>query len=588
MLPAGIAATVSPHSRSHTASGPRTGRLRGFFHYSHAHSHQNSSPASTTVTTTTVTNTQNNTTATLPQQQQQQQQTTTRTRQRRATSPLNNTNSWIPTVSGVSGLSRVATLPAAELSRNSVHATNVVSSSPSPAIPSSSDDLNIPVRSIDETISTDSPSSSQQLQPSQQQTQTQTQQPAMSRIPSTPAVAQQPPQPQPSIRFTPYTDQRSGRQSLYFAPIERSLRHKDDRIKVGRASERGTSDPYAPVGFSSKVVSRRHCEFWCDNGQWFIKDIKSSSGTFLNHIRLSAPGIESKAYPLKDGDILQLGIDFKGGEEQIFRCVKIRIELNRAWQKALNHFNMSAHRRLRNLAKGEKDSDACSIHSSECAICLLSVAPCQSLFVAPCSHVWHYKCIRPLVEKDYPTFLCPNCRAIADLEREIDEDEFGDGWEIPTAEAMVQPPPPPPPPQQHEYYSPPLPPAAVVAGEPSTATAAVPPPPLPSGTADPPAHLDPLSEPTRPPPLPPTTPPPQTNNPWRGCLDEAGEDAEDEGEEDEDEEDGSSGGETGHDGGPLTPMNDAGPYVLDGRDRVDRRRTLFMPLSALQPGETYF
>jgi len=58
----------------------------------------------------------------------------------------------------------------------------------------------------------------------------------------------------------------------------------------------------------------------------------------LNHIRLSPPGIESREHPLKDGDILQLGIDFKGGEEQIFRCVKIRIELNRAWQKALNHF----------------------------------------------------------------------------------------------------------------------------------------------------------------------------------------------------------------------------------------------------------
>lgn len=69
-----------------------------------------------------------------------------------------------------------------------------------------------------------------------------------------------------------------------------------------------------------------------------MRDVKSSSGTFLNHLRLSAPGMESKAYALHDGDILQLGIDFKGGEEQIFRCVKIRVELNRAWQKSLNNF----------------------------------------------------------------------------------------------------------------------------------------------------------------------------------------------------------------------------------------------------------
>lgn len=128
-----------------------------------------------------------------------------------------------------------------------------------------------------------------------------------------------------------------------FPPIERALRFKDERIRVGRYSDRDSSNPSAPVGFKSKVVSRRHCEFWCDGGQWYVKDVKSSSGTFLNHIRLSAPGMESKAYPLYDGDILQLGIDFKGGEEQIFRCVKIRVELNRAWQKSLNNFKYVGH-----------------------------------------------------------------------------------------------------------------------------------------------------------------------------------------------------------------------------------------------------
>lgn len=55
--------------------------------------------------------------------------------------------------------------------------------------------------------------------------------------------------------------------------------------------------------------------------------------------------------------------------------------------------------------------------------------PCQSLFVAPCSHVWHFKCIRPIVNdpKLYPQFLCPNCRAVADLEADIEEGL--DGWQ---------------------------------------------------------------------------------------------------------------------------------------------------------------
>lgn len=183
------------------------------------------------------------------------------------------------------------------------------------------------------------------------------------------------------------------------------------------------------MGFKSKVVSRRHCEFWCSDGQWYVKDVKSSSGTFLNHVRLSSPGVESRPYPVNDGDVVQLGIDFKGGEEVIFRCVKIRIECNRGWQKSLNNFNTSAHKRLFPGAKSTpkakvRESDAASVNSSECSICLNSVAPCQALFVAPCSHVWHFKCIRGLIHgPNYPNFLCPNCRFVADLDADVEQPE---------------------------------------------------------------------------------------------------------------------------------------------------------------------
>lgn len=48
--------------------------------------------------------------------------------------------------------------------------------------------------------------------------------------------------------------------------------------------------------------------------------------------------------------------------------------------------------------------------------------PCQSLFVAPCSHTWHYKCIRELLTgPSWPIFTCPNCRAAADLDADVDE-----------------------------------------------------------------------------------------------------------------------------------------------------------------------
>lgn len=149
----------------------------------------------------------------------------------------------------------------------------------------------------------------------------------------------------PTIRLVPHQDPRSARPSLAFPPTSRTLPHEDCVIRVGRYSERDSNPnpppnipSSAPVGFKSKVVSRRHCEFWCSNGQWYIKDVKSSSGTFLNHIRLSQPSVESRPWPVNDGDVVQLGIDFRGGEEMIFRCVKIRVECNRAWQKSLNNF----------------------------------------------------------------------------------------------------------------------------------------------------------------------------------------------------------------------------------------------------------
>lgn len=55
--------------------------------------------------------------------------------------------------------------------------------------------------------------------------------------------------------------------------------------------------------------------------------------------------------------------------------------------------------------------------------------PCQSLFVAPCSHVWHYKCIRPILNgPTWPNFLCPNCRAVADLEEDVEDPGEFEDW----------------------------------------------------------------------------------------------------------------------------------------------------------------
>jgi hypothetical protein len=65
----------------------------------------------------------------------------------------------------------------------------------------------------------------------------------------------------------------------------------------------------------------------------------------------------------------------------------------------------------------------------DCCICLFPVSIRQALFIAPCSHTFHYKCLRPLLEAHHPAFSCPLCRTFADLEEDVEveaeeEDEF--------------------------------------------------------------------------------------------------------------------------------------------------------------------
>ncbi|CAI5760817.1 unnamed protein product [Candida verbasci] len=221
-----------------------------------------------------------------------------------------------------------------------------------------------------------------------------------------------------SVRLTPLID-HSSNSNLYFAPIIRKVKHGEPLLicryteKMKASSSKGSS---APIVFKSKVVSRTHAQLECnENGQWFIQDKKSSSGTFLNHIRLSSANVESVLTPVCDGDIIQLGMDYRGGTEEVYRCVKMRCEFNRSWQRKVSQFNLEIHQKLKDLKLDDTNN-------GECAICLMKIEPCQAWFVSPCSHSWHYKCIRPIIVKSYPQFYCPNCRTMCDLETDLESE----------------------------------------------------------------------------------------------------------------------------------------------------------------------
>ncbi|KAJ1557201.1 hypothetical protein HK096_008588, partial [Nowakowskiella sp. JEL0078] len=79
-------------------------------------------------------------------------------------------------------------------------------------------------------------------------------------------------------------------------------------------------------------------------------------------------------------------------------------------------------------ASGPTDASA-----TDCCICLCGMSPYQALFLGPCSHCFHYKCVLPLLGTGI-MFQCPLCRQVANLDANVTENEY----EIDDAEFIYQ------------------------------------------------------------------------------------------------------------------------------------------------------
>ena len=64
-------------------------------------------------------------------------------------------------------------------------------------------------------------------------------------------------------------------------------------LLLGRHSEQ--------IPLTDNTASRRHARMWQDNGTWFLEDLDSANGTFLNGVRVTAP------MRLKRGDQIKIG-----------------------------------------------------------------------------------------------------------------------------------------------------------------------------------------------------------------------------------------------------------------------------------------
>ncbi|CAD6910413.1 unnamed protein product, partial [Tilletia laevis] len=90
----------------------------------------------------------------------------------------------------------------------------------------------------------------------------------------------------------------------------------EQRLKMGRQTSQKTMPHPSNTFFDSKVLSRTHAELWAENGKIYIRDLRSSNGTFINGKRLSPEGCESDAAEIKNEDLLEFGIDIVAEDGQ--------------------------------------------------------------------------------------------------------------------------------------------------------------------------------------------------------------------------------------------------------------------------------
>ncbi|GAA6024856.1 hypothetical protein JCM11491_005676 [Sporobolomyces phaffii] len=105
----------------------------------------------------------------------------------------------------------------------------------------------------------------------------------------------------PALHLTPLNNT--------FVPKQISLDPPGQKVKIGRQTNAKTVPNGTNGYFDSKVLSRAHAEVWSEENKVFIKDVKSSNGTFINGERLSPESAESDIFELHTDDVVEFGID---------------------------------------------------------------------------------------------------------------------------------------------------------------------------------------------------------------------------------------------------------------------------------------
>ncbi|KAI6085280.1 hypothetical protein F4821DRAFT_152575 [Hypoxylon rubiginosum] len=110
-----------------------------------------------------------------------------------------------------------------------------------------------------------------------------------------------------------------------------SVPFSPETLRIGRQTNAKTVPTPINGFFDSKVLSRQHAEIWADRqGKIWIRDVKSSNGTFVNGTRLSQENRESEPHELQTGDHLELGIDIVSEDQKTVVHHKVAAKVEHA------------------------------------------------------------------------------------------------------------------------------------------------------------------------------------------------------------------------------------------------------------------
>lgn len=102
---------------------------------------------------------------------------------------------------------------------------------------------------------------------------------------------------------------------LALVPLNGTFEHKEikipffpDSLRIGRRTSAINTAKSDNGFFDAKVLSEQHAEVYADRfGKIWIKDTKSSNGTFVNSSGLSSENRESEPYLLRQNDHFAIG-----------------------------------------------------------------------------------------------------------------------------------------------------------------------------------------------------------------------------------------------------------------------------------------